>query len=232
MFEALTPARTVTPPARRGLIFDLDGTLVDSLGDLHASLNRLLAGRALPPLTRDQVRAMVGDGVRMLVSRALHAVGAAPDDATLDRAVTDFLVDYEAAPAVHTRPYPGVPETLAALRDAGWAMAVCTNKPYAASIAILDALKLSAFFTAVIGGDSTPARKPDPRPLQAAIAALGIDAADAVMIGDGPHDALAAQAAGVRFIGVDYGYGHEELAALRPSARLLRCFAELGAAFV
>ncbi|MFT4047545.1 MAG: HAD-IA family hydrolase [Solimonas sp.] len=140
------------------------------------------------------------------------------------------MADYLAAPAARTRPYPGVPETLAALRADGWRLAVCTNKPRAVSIAILDALGLAPLFGAVIGGDSTPARKPDPRPLRAALAAIGIDATRAVMIGDGAHDAEAAAAAGVAFVGVDYGYGAAGLGALRPRPRIISRFADLPAA--
>ncbi|WP_051362064.1 phosphoglycolate phosphatase [Solimonas soli] len=220
-----TVRRIPRPP--RALLFDLDGTLVDSLGDLHACLNRLLAGRGLAPLGREQVRRFVGDGVRALVRRGLTAAGAAPDKATLDTACNSFMADYLAAPAIHTRPYPGVPETLAAFHAEGRRLAVCTNKPEAISVAILEALGLAPLFSAVIGGDSTAARKPDPLPLQAALAALGVAAADAVMIGDGLHDAEAAATAGMAFVGVDYGYGADGLATLTPAPRLLRRFADL-----
>ncbi|NKF23895.1 phosphoglycolate phosphatase [Solimonas sp. C16B3] len=234
MFEAPDSPGTspFLPAARRlrGLVFDLDGTLIDSVEDLRAALNRLLAGRGRPPLERSAVQAMVGDGARKLVERALTAAhGAAPDVATLDPALTAFLADYEAAAAVHTRAYPGVREVLTRLRGAGLKLAICTNKPYAASVAVLDALQLSDAFDAVIGGDSTPARKPDPQPLQAALDALGLPPGGAVMIGDGPHDALAAAAAGTGFIGVTYGYGTAGFAALTPAPITIDRFADLPA---
>ena len=129
MFEDRTsPGKTRRAALRpRALLFDLDGTLVDSVGDLQACVNRLLASRALPVLTRAQVRAMVGDGVRTLIERALRAVGGNAGAASLDAAVAAFMADYLAHPAEQTRPYPGVVETLAALRGGGLALAVCTN---------------------------------------------------------------------------------------------------------
>ncbi|WP_020648950.1 phosphoglycolate phosphatase [Solimonas variicoloris] len=232
MFEDRAPTGETHWPGAppRALLFDLDGTLVDSVGDLHACLNRLLAGRGLPPLAVAQVRTMVGDGVRKLLERGLAAVGADPGEATLDAAVAVFMADYLAHPVVQTRPYPGVAGTLAALHAAGLPMAVCTNKPEAASLAVLDALGLRRYFAAVIGGDSTPRRKPDPMPLKVALDRLGVATADAVMVGDGRHDADAARAAGTGFIGVDYGYGADGLAALQPPPRRLPRFADLPAA--
>lgn len=213
------------PAPARALVFDLDGTLVDSAADLQASMNRVLAARGLPALTLDEIRGMVGDGVPRLVQRALAAVGAA--DAAPDAAVAAFMADYLAAPAVRTQAYPGVAPTLRALAAAGWRLGVCTNKPRAASLAILEALGLHAYFGAVIGGDSTPARKPDPRPLRAALEALGAAPQAAVMVGDGLHDARAAAAAGAAFIGVGYGYGAAGLATLRPPPLVAHRFADL-----
>ncbi|MFC4253038.1 phosphoglycolate phosphatase [Sinimarinibacterium flocculans] len=205
-------------PGSGAVVFDLDGTLVDSVADLRLCLNRALAELRLPPLGRAQVTAMVGDGVRTLMQRALEALGVPTQGdfgaAVIDRLLGRFMPLYAAAPSVHTRAYDGVPETLRQLVADGWSLAVCTNKPLAPSLTILHALGLDIFFDTVVGGDSTPARKPDPRPLRAALATLGIDAANAVMVGDGPHDAQAAGAAGTAFIGVRYGYGSDALAAM------------------
>ena len=142
------------------LIFDLDGTLVDSAPDLRAALNEMLRERGRAPLSPGQVRGMIGDGAAALVSRALAAGGAAAaaDKAALPR----FLELYQANATRLTRPYPGVPETLTALRRAGYRTAICTNKPQRATIGILQGLDLAALFDAVAGGDRFAVRKPDP----------------------------------------------------------------------
>ena len=150
------------------VVFDLDGTLVDSLPDLQAALNRLLATRGLAPLSVPRVREMVGDGAKRLVERAFAARGLA---AGVDE-LADFLADYEANCALATRVYPGIPEALQTLAAQGHKLAVCTNKPAAATRNVLDALGLAPFFGAVVGGDSTPYRKPDPRHLAQALSGL------------------------------------------------------------
>ena len=187
----------------RALIFDLDGTLIDSEPDLRATLNRLLADRGLSPLDAATVRSMIGDGARMLVQRAFaaHHRSAGPAE------YGDFLQDYEANAAVATVVYPGIESTLSTLSAAGHKMAVCTNKPEQAARNVLEALRLAAFFAAVVGGDG-PHRKPDPRPLSQALAALG--ETDGVMIGDHRNDMAAAQALNLPFIHAAWGYGEVE----------------------
>src|SRR5215472_1307398 len=142
------------------LIFDLDGTLVDSAPDLRAALNEMLRERGRAPLSPGQVRRMIGDGAPALVARALAESGAAvsTDRAALPR----FLELYQANSTRFTRPYPGVPETLAALRRTGYRTAICTNKPQRAAIGVLQGLDLRALFDAVAGGDRFAVRKPDP----------------------------------------------------------------------
>jgi phosphoglycolate phosphatase len=191
------------------LILDLDGTLVDSAPDLTAALNRLARARGLAPFDRQEVAAMVGDGARMLLARALAARNAAFDEAALDA----FLADYTANAAVETRPFPGVSETLPGLAAAGWRLAVCTNKPAAAARSLLAALGLAPFFAAVGGGDSFPTRKPDPGHLLATLSAAGgaIDAA--IMVGDHANDVQAATDAGLPCIFAAWGYGPPEMAA-------------------
>ncbi len=191
----------MTPPGT--LIFDLDGTLVDSVPDLAAALNRLLARRHLARFDDAAVTRMVGDGAAALVSRAFAARAVAEDTAALP----EFLADYTAHAAVATRPYPDVAEILAKLAAEGWRMAVCTNKPEVAARAVLGALGLDHWFVAVGGGDSFPTRKPDPAHLLATLAAADGDPARAVMIGDHHNDVVAARNAGVASIFAAWGYG-------------------------
>jgi phosphoglycolate phosphatase len=184
-------------------VFDLDGTLVDSAPDLYAALDRLMAARGLPGFARPEVVAMIGDGAKVLVERALAARGQPFDHAAHEA----FLADYTANAAVETRPFPGVPEALDALRHAGWRLAVCTNKPEAAARELLSGLGLLDCFQALGGGDSFPVRKPDPGHVLATIAAAGGTAANAVMIGDHHNDVRAARGAGIPCLFVGWGYG-------------------------
>lgn len=206
------------PPAPV-LLLDLDGTLVDSLPDLATALNRLLGELGAEALPAAVVRGMVGDGARRLVERGLAAAGLETDPAA---ATVRFLEIYGAGLTVGTRPYPGVPQTLMRLRDAGWRLALCTNKPEAPSRAILSGLGLAEHFAAVAGGDSLPRRKPDPGPLLALLRQLGGAPEAAVMVGDGVNDLLAATAAGVPAVWAAYGYGSAEVEALPHAARIER----------
>jgi phosphoglycolate phosphatase len=185
------------------MLLDLDGTLVDSVPDLAAAMNRSLTAQKLAPLSRDEVRGFIGDGAKALVDRGFAARGRVADAAILDA----FVLDYGARAAVETRAYPGVPEGLAALRARGWTLAVCTNKPEAPARALLAALGLDGFFAAVGGGDSFPVRKPDPGHLLATLHAAGGMPERCVMVGDHHNDILAAIGAGVPGIWASYGYG-------------------------
>jgi phosphoglycolate phosphatase len=208
-------------------VFDLDGTLVDSAPDLHAALDRLMLARGLPGFTRSEVIAMVGDGARVLVERALAARGQPFDPAALDA----FLGDYTANAAVETRPFPGIPEALATLRDEGWRLAVCTNKPVEAARELLSALGLMAWLDALGGGDSFPVRKPDPGHLLATIGMAGGVPGESVMIGDHRNDVAAARGAGVPCVFVGWGYGTLAMAEGAPiAARPGDLPLELGAA--
>lgn len=193
---------------QRTLIFDLDGTLVDSVPDLAAAVNRLMQLRGLAAFSRAEVAAMVGDGARVLLERAFAARGGVPDGAALD----DFLIDYTAHAADLTEPYPGVRETLAALAAEGWTMAVCTNKPEKAARLLLEALGLAPLFAALGGGDSFPVRKPDPAHLAATLAAAGGSPGQAVMVGDHHNDIAAAHGSGVPCIFASWGYGPPDTA--------------------
>jgi phosphoglycolate phosphatase len=197
---------------QKALVFDLDGTLVDSLDDLAAALAAMLGEIGAPALPRDKVRGMIGDGTRALVARALAASNLPAT--LLDERHARFLALYEAAPAALSLPYPGVVETLHAFREEGRRLAVCTNKPQRATLAVLRGTGLDGFFATVVGGDVLAAKKPDPAHLLAALAGIGATPRDAIMVGDNEHDVALAKAAGVPVILVRYGYHRVPLATL------------------
>ncbi len=209
------------------LIFDLDGTLVDSAPDLRAALNEMLRERGKKPLSLAQVRQMIGDGVPTLVTRALAASGARAGEGA--RALPRFLELYEADAVRLTRPYPGVPETLEALRRRGYRTAVCTNKPQRATLTVLEGLGLLPLFDGIAGGDRFAVKKPDPDHLLELIAALGARAEAAAMIGDNENDAAAARGAGIPLVLMRYGYARIAPERLAADA-LLDHFADLPAA--
>ena len=186
-------------------VFDLDGTLVDSAPDIHAALDRLMAGHGRPGFARPEVTAMIGDGVRVLVERAAAARG---HRLLRGRCWPRFTADYTARAAEATALFPGIAAALDGLAAAGWALAVCTNKPAAATAALLGALGLAGRFAAVGGGDSFPVRKPDPGHLlgDAARRRAAIPQR-AVMIGDHRNDVAAARGAGLPCIFAGWGYG-------------------------
>lgn len=196
----------MTGSRRRAAVFDLDGTLVDSLPDLATALNGVLAEAGLPPQPPDAVARMVGHGVARLVERGFAAAGAPLDLAALPRWVDRFLHVYAEDLATLTRPFPGVPEALDALAAAGWRLGVCTNKPTGLAAGLLDALGLAPRFGSVVGGDATPERKPHPAPLLLALERLGVPTTAAVFVGDSETDVLTARAAGVPVAVVRGGY--------------------------
>lgn len=191
------------PDAPPCLVFDLDGTLVDSAPDLADAVNALMAARGLPPFTEAEVAAMVGDGVGVLLKRVFAARGGEPDAS----AQADYMAHYAAHVADRTTAYPGIADLLAQARAAGWSLAVCTNKPHALALAVLDATGLAGPFAAVGGGDSFPTRKPDPAHLLATLAQAGADPGRAVMVGDHVNDVRAAHGAGLPCIHAGWGYG-------------------------
>jgi phosphoglycolate phosphatase len=207
----------------RTLLLDLDGTLIDTVPDLSAALNRLMARQGLPPFSREETAAMVGDGVAPLVRRAF----AARDRVAKDADIAWFVSDYGANAAVESRPYPDVPETLQSLHAAGWHLALCTNKLEVAARTLLVAFGLDALFAAVGGGDSFPVRKPDPRHMLATLGAANGAPEQAVAVGDHANDLLAAAGAGIPCIFAAWGYG---AAATAHGAAAVACnFAEVPA---
>jgi phosphoglycolate phosphatase len=186
------------------VVFDLDGTLVDSRADLAAATNALLAERGGRPLPDDAVAAMVGEGAGVLVRRALTASDLDPD---APGALARFLALYEQRLLDRTRPYPGVPETLAALA-AGRPLAVLTNKPADATARILDGLGLRRYFRAVIGGDSPHGRKPAPDALRHLADRTGAGIDRTLLVGDSAIDLETARRAGARICLCRYGFGY------------------------
>ena len=210
---------------KAALLFDLDGTLVDSVPDLARILSALVAEYGAAPFTPAEVAPMVGDGIGPLVRRGLASRELPPDDNGAQ--VARYLALYEAAPVLLTRPYPDVPETLARLRDEGWPLGIVTNKPERVTRLVLETLALAPFFPAVVGGDTTPWKKPDGRPLLAALEALG--ATEGIFVGDGENDAAAAHEARLPCILLRYGYARRPIETLGAAAILER-FDELPAA--
>ena len=208
------------------LVFDLDGTLVDSLPDLTNTLNKVLSERGYAPLARSEVSPLVGDGVPTLVARAFAACGGG--DAEAAAALPRYIEIYEANATVLTRPYPGVRETLEELRRRGYRNAVCTNKLQQATMTVLKGLDLAPLFDAVAGGDRYPVRKPNPGHLLGLIDELGGSPGRAVMIGDSENDAAVAHAAAVPLVMMRYGYSRVAPETLGAAA-VLDHFAELPA---
>ena len=206
------------------VLFDLDGTLIDSAGDLRAALNKMLAAFGREPLPLPDVIGMIGNGVPTLVKRGLAARPGDPIDPA--DAVAKFNAAYDAAPMDLTRVYPGVTQTLERLKAAGMAMGVCTNKHADSAKHILAELGLAPYFTELIAGDSLPFRKPDPRVLTLTLKRLGLSVADAWMIGDSEVDAATAEAAGMDFVLLTYGYHHGPVDQIPARYRLDR-FADL-----
>lgn len=197
--------RPETPSAlSRLIVFDLDGTLVDTLADLTASANRLLAAHGRPPVAPGIVRPMIGCGIPALVQRLLAHAGLATEPAA---AIQEFAADYGRNAAAASRPFAGVTQTLRLLHQEGWRLAVCTNKPEAAARALLTALGLGRWMAAVGGGDSFPTRKPDRGHLLGTIRQAGGEPARAVLVGDHANDVAAARSAGVACIFALWGYG-------------------------
>ncbi len=198
----MTPATPITT-----VLFDLDGTLVDSAADLQGALNRLLVSEGRAEVAVDAVKLMIGDGVKKLVERGFEATGGIPPDEAVEALMGGFIKDYEANSTVLTRPFPGAKRALKTLNEAGARMALCTNKPHGAALEILGEFGLDGYFEEIVGGDSLGGiKKPDPRFLLETLKRLGVDPANAVMVGDNQNDVDAARGAGLRVIVLGHGY--------------------------
>jgi phosphoglycolate phosphatase len=197
------------------VVFDLDGTLIDSRADLARSTNDTLMSFGAPPLPETQVATFVGDGARTLVARALEAAGL-PSSA-LDQALARFLEIYSARLMDETRPYDGIAEIVEHAAAAGHAMGVITNKPQAPTDRLLGAFDLARHFQWVIGGDTAFGRKPDPASLHWMMNQRGVEPSRTLFVGDSAIDANTARAAGAAFCLAAYGFGQaREATPLRP----------------
>lgn len=205
------------------IVFDLDGTLVDTAEDLSASLNHALGHLGRPPVPPESVRAMVGQGARRLLERGLAASGASTFE-LVEAGVGPFLDHYAANIARHSRPFEHVEAVLGSLRADGRRLAICTNKPERLTHLLLDALGWTGWFGAVLGADSRPWRKPDPRHLLDSVAAAG--GGRAAFVGDSRTDAETARNAGVPLVLVSFGYSVEPVETLGAD-RLIHRFADL-----
>jgi len=215
----------ILPP--RAIVFDLDGTLVDTLGDILNALNRVMVEEGLRDIAHEEGRIMVGGGARWLVEQALAEAGGGADTARVDACYARFLDYYLAAPAVASRPFPGVTEVLGRLAADGHLFGVCTNKPHEITLRVLEALDLARFFgAAVLGGDALAVRKPDAAHLLAVLGQMGADPARALMIGDSETDVAVARNAGVPVAVVDFGYTARPASELGADA-VISSFAEL-----
>lgn len=200
---------------RGAVVFDLDGTLIDSAPDIHAATNALLAEDGIAPLDLATVKGFIGRGVPDLVARVLETIGEDPEGPRHAEYVRRFEARYGAAVGL-TRAYPGAVEALEVLSAAGHRLGICTNKPLGPTRAVLDHLGLTRFFGAVLGGDSLPLRKPDPAPLLATCAALGAE--PLLYVGDSETDAETARNAGIAFALFTEGYRRSPVEALPRTA--------------
>jgi phosphoglycolate phosphatase len=211
------------------IVFDLDGTLIDTAPDLIDTLNLILAREDLPAVAYDDARQMIGGGARGMIERALKAEGRNAAKADLDRMFRAFIEHYAAHIADRSRPFPHLEATLDGLAAAGHRLAVCTNKLEWLSVRLLDTLKLSRYFAAICGQDTFGVQKPDPKMLNMTILRAGGAPDRAIMVGDSGTDVRTARAAAVPVIAVDFGYSEVPIAELQPD-RIIGSFAELPAA--
>lgn len=214
----------MTPPPL--VVFDLDGTLVDTAPDLVATLNTILAREGLPSVDYEAARNMVGGGARVMLERGLAAVGRNLPVAAIDVLTRDFIDHYAAHIADASRPFPGAEAALDTLVERGFRLAVCTNKLEWLSVRLLDALGLSKRFSAICGADTFGISKPDPTILLRTVASAGASGNAAVMVGDSLTDIATARAAKVPVIAVDFGYTDTPVATLAPD-RIVSRFADL-----
>jgi phosphoglycolate phosphatase len=210
----------------RTIVFDLDGTLVDTAPDLITSLNYVLDHEGLPPVPLASARNMIGAGARRLIERGLEADGRQVGGDDIARMTTAFIDYYADHIAVSSRPFEGLEDALDRMAARGYRFAVCTNKLEWLSRRLLDELKLSGRFAAICGADTFGVSKPDPAILRQTVVRAGGKLAAAIMVGDAGTDVGVARRAGIPVIGVDFGYTDTPMTELKPD-RLIKHMLEL-----
>ena len=220
--------------AKKLIIFDLDGTLIDSVPDLVEAVNQMQKTLDRSVFSESVVRSWVGNGASALVKRALSSsvdIDENLDETLYEEALALFLASYKKNACVKTKVYPHVNATLEALQKKGYTMAIVTNKPYIFVEPILKALGMQEFFSLYLGGDSLKVKKPDAQPLLHVCKELGVNVQECVMVGDSKNDILAANAANMHSIAVNYGYNYgEDISIYNPDiivndfAEILECF--------
>jgi phosphoglycolate phosphatase len=210
------------------IVFDLDGTLIDTAPDLVETLNVIFAREGLAPLPYEAARNLVGGGAKAMIARGLDAERRVLPPAKLDQMFADFIAHYGEHLADRSRPFPGLTDALDALAARNCRFAVCTNKLERLSVLLLNQLALADRFVAICGQDTFGIQKPDPEILRRTVAAAGGTMQQAIMIGDSITDIRTARAAGVPVIAVDFGYSERPVADFGPD-RTISHFAQLPA---
>lgn len=211
------------------IVFDLDGTLIDTAPDLVGTLNAIFAREGLIPVAYEDARAMIGGGARLMIARGIEADGRTVAPADLERMFADFIAYYADHIADRSQPFPGLIDALDTLEASGHRLAVCTNKLERLARLLLDALGLTGRFATICGQDTFGMMKPDPEVLRRTILAAGGDPRHAIMIGDSITDIRTARAAELPVIAVDFGYSEEPIETCGAD-RLISHFAQLPAA--
>lgn len=211
------------------LVFDLDGTLIDTAPDLIDTLNLVFTREGIRPIAYEAARNLIGGGAKAMIVRGLEAEGRVFAPAELERIFADFLAHYTSHIADRSRPFPGLVEALDLLAANGYRFAVCTNKYEKLSVLLLEKLGLAGRFAAICGQDTFGVQKPDPEVLRRTIAAADGDPASAFMIGDSLTDIRTARAFGIPVVAVDFGYSELPIADHNPD-RIISHFADLSAA--
>jgi phosphoglycolate phosphatase len=211
------------------IVFDLDGTLIDTAPDLIDALNLILAQEGLPAVPLDTARNLIGSGARTMIQRALAAAGRIRTPIELDRLYAVFVAHYAEHIADRSRPFPQLKTTLARLTDAGHRLAVCTNKLEWLSKRLLETLQLAEPFAAICGPDTFSVQKPDPEAFRRTVLRAGGEPTRAIMVGDSKTDVSTARNANVPVIAVDFGYSDVPIMTLRPD-RIISAFADLPSA--
>jgi phosphoglycolate phosphatase len=213
------------------VVFDLDGTLVDTAPDLIETLNVVLARQGLPPVAYTEARSMIGGGARKMIENGLKLEGRHLADGLVDGMFKEFIDHYAAHIADRSQPFPGLEQALDHLAADGCRLAVCTNKLEGLSRLLLGALGLTPRFAAICGQDTFQIQKPDPEILRRTIGAAGGELSRAIMVGDSGTDIATARAAGIPVVAVDFGYSETPIQELGPD-RLISHFDKLPAAIL